>query len=396
MKKTLLACFSTVMIGSGAIAQCSNTYIAKSFANIDSATVTYSTTNQKMVIFWPTGDVSTSRPLLVMAHGGSFLGGDRFENTSYTLAKNFAQRGYVTATIDYRLAASALDMLNNSTAYPVVVKAISDAKAAVRYFSKDAATTNTYKVDTNRMYFGGNSAGSIIGVQYAYIDDTTELDASLRSVMNSNGGIEGNSGNAGYTSKIKAILNLAGGILDTAWIADATEQPVASFHGDADGTVPYNCGRVLGGVSQITLCGSGVMVKRLNNVGVQNVLVTFLGDDHVPWESSPTKFAQVDSVSADFLARRMCNNVGFKEIDKSTLFSVYPNPATESINVNFEGAGQVATIELIDALGRTFASINPTLNNTTIATNNISNGIYFVKATLKDKSTAIRAVQISK
>jgi hypothetical protein len=75
-------------------------------------------------------------------------------------------------------------MIATSTAYPVVVKAISDAKAAVRYFSKDAATTNTYKVDTNRMYFGGNSAGSIIGVQYAYIDDTLELDASLRGVMN--------------------------------------------------------------------------------------------------------------------------------------------------------------------------------------------------------------------
>jgi hypothetical protein len=191
-------------------------------------------------------------------------------------------------------------------------------------------------------------------------------------------------------------LNLAGGILDTAWIADNSEQPVASFHGDADQTVPYNCGRVLGGASQITLCGSGVMVRRLNNVGVQNLLVTYPGDGHVPWESSATKFNQVDSVSADFLARRMCNNVGFKEVSLSTMLSVYPNPANEFINVNFEGAGQVASIQIIDALGRTFASINPTLNKTTIATSNIPNGIYFVKATLKDNSSAIRAVQISK
>ena len=396
MKKQLLSLFAVVFASAAIQAQCTNLYIDEAFASFDSVSVVYSSTNQVMTIYTPTGDVSTKRPLLIMAHGGSFVGGNRYEVTSSTICQNFAKRGYVTASISYRLASSPFDMINTNTAYPVVVKAISDAKAAVRYFSKDAATTNTYKVDTNNMFFGGNSAGAIIAIQYAYIDDTTELAADLRSVMNANGGIEGNSGNSGYSSKIKAILNLAGGILDTAWIANATEQPAANFHGDADGTVPFNCGRVLNGASQIALCGTGTMTPRFANLGINHVTKVYPGDGHVPWEGSAAKFNEVDSMSAEFLSRRICGNVGIQTIDKSSLLNVSPNPASDRLTVEFNGTSSIIEIVFTDAVGRQIISNTPTSNVVNISTQNIPNGLYFVEVRMKDNFRAVQRVQIMK
>lgn len=398
MKKILLSVFSSVLIVVGANAQCGTKYIDKVFATVSKTTVVYSSTSQSMDIYTPDGDSSSSRPLLVLAHGGSFTGGDRTEADLVTLCTNFAKRGYVTASIDYRLAASPLDMVGPSTAYPVVVKAISDSKASIRYFTKDAATTNTYKVNPKLVYFGGNSAGAVIAVQYAYIDDTAEVAPSLRSILYANGGIEGNSGNAGYSSEIKAILNLAGGILDTNWIADNTEQAIASFHGTADNTVPYLCGGVLNGASQVSLCGTGAMRPRYERLGVPSVTKIYVGDGHVPWSSNAAKLNEVDSISADFLAQRICvdntSSVGISSLSLSSSISVYPNPVKDMVYFEFAGEGNAESVKMIDALGREVANTIPTNNRTFINTSNFQGGIYFIEATFNENQRVVKRVQI--
>ncbi|PIZ56114.1 MAG: carboxylesterase, partial [Candidatus Tagabacteria bacterium CG_4_10_14_0_2_um_filter_40_13] len=52
-------------------------------------------------------------------------------------------------------------------------------KAAVRYFRKDAATANLYKVDPNVAFIGGISAGSFIGIYYSYLDQPSEIPTSI-------------------------------------------------------------------------------------------------------------------------------------------------------------------------------------------------------------------------
>ena len=106
-----------------------------------------------MDIYQPTGDVAVTRPVLIFAHGGSFIAGSKTNAEQVTLCTRFAKRGYVTATIDYRLGIGF--PINQANAQKAVWRATQDMKAAVRFFRMDAATTNTYRADPNFIFVGG-------------------------------------------------------------------------------------------------------------------------------------------------------------------------------------------------------------------------------------------------
>jgi acetyl esterase/lipase len=126
-----------------------------------------------MDIYQPDGDTYAARPLIILAHGGSFIGGSKTDDaTVVELCNRFAKRGYVTASINYRLG-TLINLVSSDSTVPmgIVVKAISDGKAAIRYFMKDAATTNTYKIDTNNIFVGGNSAGAVLYMHVLYLSN---------------------------------------------------------------------------------------------------------------------------------------------------------------------------------------------------------------------------------
>ena len=58
-------------------------------------------------MYRPTGDTQTSRPAIVLVHGGGFSGGNLHNGAMVTMAKAFAQRGYVAVSINYRLLNTA-------------------------------------------------------------------------------------------------------------------------------------------------------------------------------------------------------------------------------------------------------------------------------------------------
>ena len=69
-----------------------------------------------------------------------------------------------------------------------VMNGISDAKAAIRYFRKDAATNgNIFGIDPNQIYIGGYSAGAILAVNLAYINDTVGVPSHLIPIINTSG-----------------------------------------------------------------------------------------------------------------------------------------------------------------------------------------------------------------
>ncbi|MEL7207068.1 MAG: alpha/beta hydrolase, partial [Actinomycetota bacterium] len=57
----------------------------------------------EMDIFEPTGDAAAARPVLMFLHGGGFTSGDKSSPLIRRLAQSFARRGYVTASVNYRL-----------------------------------------------------------------------------------------------------------------------------------------------------------------------------------------------------------------------------------------------------------------------------------------------------
>jgi hypothetical protein len=129
----------------------------------------------------------------------------------------------------------------------------------VRYLRKDAATTNQWRIDPDRIVMGGSSSGAYAGLHVAYLNlpselnqpkftysngqpfvDTTALGLGRQGPDGEDGGnaFEGGSGHSGFPSHIQAVLNLGGAFGDTIFIQNKNI-PVISFHGVDDNTTPY-------------------------------------------------------------------------------------------------------------------------------------------------------------
>jgi len=220
--------------------------------------------------------------------------------------ESFAKRGYVTASVNYRLASNPINfMLDQELQYRTVFKAIADIKSAIRYFRKDYNNGNTYNIDDNTIFIGGTSAGGVIAVHLAYVDNISDLPTSpidVQSIANSLGGIEGDAGNLGYSSQVSGVISFAGGINDVNWI-DALDEPLVSIQGDADVIVNYNCGPGQGVATILTLCGTAEMHPQADAVGLINNNLVYPGEGHTWFVSgnSNSKFTQAVEFTKDFL-----------------------------------------------------------------------------------------------
>lgn len=308
MKRLLLSLF--VFVSVATLAQtsicASGRYHDLVFSGVTVNTVTYSSvTGMQMDIYQPAGDVLPARPLIVLAHGGSFINGNRTNDlTIDSLCVRFAERGYVTASIDYRLG-NIINLLDSVNALHEMLATVNDFKAAVRYFYKDASASNTYKIDTSKIFIGGNSSGAIMAMHYAFIDSEAETPANYQGIMDTTGGIDGNAGNPGYSYKIKAVINLAGGLNVPEFIGPGS-MPIVSAQGDADATDPYYCAQYQSGLVPLRLCGLGSLQPLIaTNVNYYASLV-FPGDGHVPWSSDASKYLHIDTFIANFLLPLAC------------------------------------------------------------------------------------------
>ena len=95
---------------------CEGRYVEEIFDNVDVTTVTYSDVhNLSMDIYQPVGDDVTNRPVIIFAHGGTFIFGSKNNSTVVELCERFAKRGYVTASINYRLSGDFFGILEQFT-----------------------------------------------------------------------------------------------------------------------------------------------------------------------------------------------------------------------------------------------------------------------------------------
>lgn len=349
MKKNILfaLCFAIHTIfalTAAAQSDCGDRFRDAVFSGVTvTSNVTFSPTyNLKMNVYEPTGDTASMRPLIVMAHGGSFIGGTKDEATTVDLCRRFAKHGYVTASINYRLAA-ALDLIDSLKIMRQVVKAVQDMKTTVRYFHNDAATDNVYRIDTSQVFVGGESAGAILAVHMAYLNDLSELPPHIINGINAEGGIEGTGGYAQYGSGVHGVVNLCGAINNAQWI-DAGEVPIVSIHGDADGIVPYGHGEVydgdavFGGFQLVSVDGSGIIQARTTEVGVYSSLWTIPGEDHMAHASSQ-HINETESFVMDFMyplinCSGLYQAVGLGSSAAPLAVQLLPNPSNGVVHLS--------------------------------------------------------------
>ncbi len=382
-----------MMQASKSLAQCSGGRFVNQIFTSGVTTVTYSDTfGLTMDIYQPDGDVMTNRPLVILAHGGSFIGGDKTaDKTVDSLCTRLARKGYVTASINYRLS-NLFSMLSADSTLPIdeVIKAVSDGKAAIRYFRKDASTTNTYRIDTNNIFVGGNSAGAVLYMHVAYLDSLGECPSYIQSSMIANGGFDGNSGNAGYSTRVTGVIDLAGGLNKVAF-ASAGNPPSVNVQGDLDNVVPYTCGYPNLGSStaplnvHVQLCGLGSLEAQFTSEGIYHMSKVYPGAGHVPWDSEPAKFKTVDSLVTVFLYNYVCPGsvLSSNEVHANIDLVLSPNPATEYLNLN--SSLPVSDVVVYDETGRVATQVS-NINNTKyeINTSRLAKGLYFVKVKFTD------------
>jgi para-nitrobenzyl esterase len=407
MRKYLLLLLS-VALSQFAEAQtgCGNgRYQTDIFATVDvTSDITYGQNitlqNQNQVLkldfYEPQGDILPARPLVIMAHGGNFIGGDKAGADIEPVAMSLAKAGYTVASISYRLGVAGIpfpgpteDDIRES-----VLRAVHDMKAAVRFFYKDAATTNTYRIDTNRIFVGGASAGAVTALHYAYLDDLAELPAGVDTTQAGlGGGLPGLSGNPGYSDRVIGVVNLSGALDEATWI-NPGDEALVSTHAVADGTVPYATGQItfLGLFQLMVVDGSATLAQRCTNQGINNCLYSHQGAGvpHVPHQGNAAYLDTTMVIVRDFLTEMLCQTpsscqyvvANAQPITQQLSLGIHPNPAQQQVALRIDQVlAEPWDLRVIDASGRTVMEEKAIIGATyTLQRGNLPSGYYLVEA----------------
>ena len=242
-------------------------------------TVESSTTPQNLLmdVYKPQGDTFTNRPVIIFAHPGGFFTGNKNVDDMTAFCDYFARKGYVTATINYRLGFSVTDniILHSTRA---VYRGLQDGRTAIRYFRANAAT---YGIDPNKVYFVGSSAGAFMALHSIYLDEISEkpAEAGINTYTNITapfshiapdlGGFDIGA-NLGFNGKPDAVISMWGAIQNTNLITPNNNTPIFLIHGEADATVSFNTGSPFGYSSLPQADGSNPINTKLNLLNFTN------------------------------------------------------------------------------------------------------------------------------
>lgn len=333
----------------------------------------------------PVGDTMAYRPLVITVFGGAFVAGNRTWCDMVAYAESLSHYGYVVASIDYRLL--PVYRITETNFIRAAYMAAQDVSAAVRFFKGNC---DTYRIDTNRIFVIGNSAGTIASMHCVWMDD----DERPEETYEDSGffGIGGHSDLGGvhtsgfpeylsYSPSIAGLVAQWGGILDTNIIGNDDQTPICLVHGTADETVSFYYGapyeeNFLGITSLILpdMYGSYYIDQRLTHRGVDHEMHVFEGEEHCFYIDGfttliPEKFDTCFHIAVNFMAEHLNYPTTPTEPDgiseqESDGFMIYPNPASDQLNIQLPESCQHFTCYLYDNQGRLVLQQEdaPTLN----------------------------------
>lgn len=274
----------------------------------------------RMDVYYPNTmiDPSLKRPFVMLFHGGGFSSGDKQSGDIKDLCIHMARRGFVCATVNYRLGYDFTEYGQYKARY----RAIQDGHAALRYIVNNA---NAIRVDTNWIFVGGQSAGSLLALGMVYADQS-ELDsisllynATATSVELGNLYTSGNNLTNTYT--FKGIFNNWGGVNDNE--IDFDEMiPTVAFHGKFDSIVRIGADNSF---LHYTLDGSEIIHNKLIAKNVCSEITIDSTNEHGIYRNASSVFRA--SRASCFFKSIFCNNC-------SNFYSTDSIPANCSSPVN--------------------------------------------------------------
>lgn len=346
-----------------------------------------------MDIYTPTGDTYNDRPVVLLAHGGSFIGGNKSDMAE--MCENLAKMGYVAVSMQYRL----LDMtdvtvfMNLGLSFQKeVVRAMHDMRSAIRFLRKSAIDGgNPYGINPDLIIVGGSSAGAILANHVTYLDQMSKVPSALTSYVTSEGGLEGNSGNSGYNSVPQMVVSMCGAIMDTTWL-DAGDQPYVGIHNLGDEVVPNLAGQPQVGLTiPVTLMGDSLMFKRTLTVGIPSAYQSYPGDGHCDFPASSAKFL------TDFMHEQIClTELSVLTKGDMSLVTVYPNPTKELFYIDVPANNLNWNVSIVNTIGQVVstAELSSLENRIQIESSTFHSGIYLVKLVAENGKEVTRKIVI--
>lgn len=257
-------------------------YVDTVFDSIKVETFKYSKINDtilKMDIYSPKNDSSVVRPLLLIVHGGGFDTGMRNDPSIVYMAHKIAQKGYVVASIDYRLLAANENLscdISKKFKLKTFEKAAEDIMEALLYIVK---YKHDFKIDENKIILFGSSAGA---------ETILNLTYNKNLVINQN--------YITSTPKIAAVISVSGAILDISLITDLNAVPGVFYHGTDDQVVPYALGSHHSCTSNdngyLIEFGSKAIVEKLEQQKSSFLFYSYLKRKHDIFNLPPDDFHQ--------------------------------------------------------------------------------------------------------
>jgi acetyl esterase/lipase len=199
----------------------------------------------RLDFYLPQVDDDSKSPLVVWVHGGAWRAGSK----DSVPVKHWLEDGLAIASVDYRLSGEAK--------FPAQIH---DIKAAIRFLR---ATSDLYRVDPNRFFVAGSSAGGHLAALVGVSNGVHQLEGAVGEHPSSSSDVQAavsfygasnlqtilaQSTEHGLSVRVPALQLLLGGQPNTkpdlARLAspvthvDASDPPLWLIHGDADPQMP--------------------------------------------------------------------------------------------------------------------------------------------------------------
>ena len=267
----------------------------------------------------------------------------------------------------------------------VVVKSVLDMNTAIQFLIDDAATSNTYGIDTSALFVGGVSSGSIMACHTAMLDNSDNLPSYILNKLRTEGLITDTTTMLG-SKDIKGVINFSGGLHIGNWY-ESSDPPLFSCHDDADGIVPYKngYGRIFG-QNIVELAGSFILDSLAKDRGMNSELITIPNSaGHVSYFIKEAQRNEIIQKSAVFMYKLLCSDrTDVTNIREKFNVSITPNPFTINLRVDLSETDWIQ-VELLDLAGKVIMTDNLFSDGICFKTDSLSKGVYFVRMSFENK-----------
>ena len=234
-----------------------------------------------MDIYEPSNDSELQRPAIIFLHPGAFFSGSNQSDDMVSLSIDAAKKGYVAISASYRLG---LNIVSTYSGERAVYRGVQDISALIRYLREHS---EDLRIDSDKIFIWGSSAGAFIGLHLAYSDDSERPESTYGGGNDPDlGCIDCEGNNYNHNSRPNALVSCWGAIGSLDWIDSDDNIPAIMFHGTSDLVVPYDYGLPFTiNIALPVVYGSNQIYDRLNLLNIQSEAYIEEGEGHEYWGS---------------------------------------------------------------------------------------------------------------